>query len=322
MFHLTTIGDALIDLFFLLDEKNPCCRLNKDKKQLCFLYGEKMSIQKSAMAVGGNAANVAVGAKKLGLSSAIIASVGDDLNGHTVLETLEKSGVDTSQMRMEKNGVTRYSVVLTYKAERTILSYHSPHRYILPKKMHKTDWIYYTSMGAGFETLQKELEQYLVRHPEVQLAMNPGSYQLRFGLPAVKKILPRVAALFVNKEEVEKIVGKTGIRTTMTRLHRTGVKRIFLTDGERGSYSSDGSKILFFPPYPIQAVSKTGAGDAYTSGALSALIRGKTSAEAMQWGTANAALVVQKIGAEEGLATRAAIKKVMRRFPALLPETL
>lgn len=322
MFHLTTIGDALMDLFFLLDEQNPCCRLDKNKKQLCFLYGEKMSIQESAVGVGGNAANVAVGARKLGLTTSIVTSLGDDINGHFIGETLERAGVDTQRIQWQRNSATRYSVVLTYQAERTILSYHGKKSYRLPRRMSKSQWMYYTSMGAGFEALQKSLESYLEAHPEVRLAMNPGSYQIRFGLSLIKRILPRASALFLNKEEAELIAGQGEPKRLMSRLAKMGPQWIFITDGENGSYGSDGKTSLFLPVYPIPAVSKTGAGDAYTSGALSAILKGKHLAEAMQWGNANAASVIQNIGAEEGLATRAQIRKIIRRFPSITPKNI
>ncbi len=47
----------------------------------------------------------------------------------------------------------------------------------------------------------------------------------------------------------------------------------------------------------------TGAGDAYSTGLLAGLFHGKNLAEAMRWGAANGAAVVEHIGAQTGLLT-------------------
>ena len=81
MFDLITIGDATIDTFLILDAASNCCELNKKKAMLCLNYADKITIVGSAQSVGGDAANVAVGAHKLGLKTAIVTELGNDING-------------------------------------------------------------------------------------------------------------------------------------------------------------------------------------------------------------------------------------------------
>ena len=320
MFDLITIGDALIDTFFVLDEKNVGCTLNQNKKKLCFNYANKMSIEHSTLSVGGNAANVAVGVRKLGLDVAIRTHLGDDINGHVVYDALETSGVDTSLVSVRPEDQTRYSVVLNFKSERTILSYHGKRKYTLPK-LPNAKWLYYTSMGSGFEKVQNKILNYLKKHPECKLAMNPGSYQMKKGLIAIKRALPHVAVLLVNKEEGESIVGKrNSIGALINALHKTGPTVVVVTDSTRGSYASNGVNIYKMPAYPIKPMAKTGAGDAYTSGFLTATILGKTIPEAMQWGTANAGGVIKQFGAQKGLLSRSNINKIIKKYPNVKPR--
>lgn len=320
-FNLITIGDSLMDVFFVLD-KNANCVVDKKKKKLCFDYAEKICIEDSTHAVGGNAANVAVGARMLGLNTAILTDVGDDLNGHLVKEAIEKRNVDTSLIRLNKGQETRYSVVLSYEAERTILSYHAKRTYKFPKALPHTSWLYYTSLGAGFESFQSALLAYVKKNPQIRLAMNPGSFQMTHGLVAIKKMLPHTAILFLNKEEAVHLTGakNTNIRTLFQSLHAAGAGTVFITDSEQGSYASDGIARWYMPPYPIRPIAKTGAGDAYTSGALGALIVGKGTKEAMQWGTANAGGVIQQFGAQEGLLNIRSIQMMIRKFKKIEPK--
>lgn len=321
MLDLITIGDSLVDIFFIIDDNNTGCFLDREKKKLCFNYAEKMSIEQSTHAVGGNATNVAVGAKKLGLQTAIITELGDDINGQVVLETLQKTGLDLSLLTVHKNKETRYSVVLNYKSERTILSYQAERFYTLPE-LPKTKWIYYTSLGKNFERLQKQLVFHLKKHPDIKLAMNPGSYQIANGLTTIKKMLPLTSLLIVNKEEATKIINKTtrtGIKTMLRELSIQGPHTVVITDGIQGSYGIQDGNIFHMSPYPIQAKGKAGAGDAYTSGFLSATIFKKTIEEAMMWGTANAGGVIREFGAQKGLLKRRQIEKMLTEHKSIYP---
>jgi sugar/nucleoside kinase (ribokinase family) len=281
---------------------------------LCLNYADKIPIVHSDQSVGGNAANVAVGTKKLGLKTAIVTELGDDINGRAIESELKKSGVDTKLVKIIKKAETRYSVVLNYKSERTILSYHAKRNYSLPR-LPKTDWIYYTSLGKNFEKMQKQLVAHLKKNPQIKLSMNPGSYQLKNGLPAIKQILPLLDLLIVNKEEAERIVGENAdSKKLCLLLHVKGAKQVVITDGLNGSYAFDGEKVYHLHSAPLKAKAKTGAGDAYTSGFLSAIIYGLSVPEAMQWGTANAEGVIQVVGAQKGLLNKANIKKKIKKY--------
>ena len=52
---------------------------------------------------------------------------------------------------------------------------------------------------------------------------------------------------------------------------------------------------------PVDAYERTGAGDAFGSGCLSALIHGKPLDEALLWGTCNSASVIGYTGSQKGL---------------------
>ncbi|MFA4831328.1 MAG: carbohydrate kinase family protein [Patescibacteria group bacterium] len=314
MFDLITIGDSTIDTFLIIDDATLHCDLKKEHCQLCFNYAEKIPIKHSAQSVGGNAANVAAGAKKLGLKTAIVTELGDDINGYTIKEDLAQAGVDTRLVRCLRGRETRYAVVLNYQSERTILSYHAKRNYSLPK-LPRTKWIYYTSLGASFEKLQKKLLRHLKNNPDVKLAMNPGSYQIQKGLPAIKSIIPHASLLIVNKEEAQKIAGKKkDARALCLALHKQGVETVVITDSLNGSYAFDGEACWRMPASPVKAIAKTGAGDAYTSGFLSAIILGETIPEAMRWGTVNAGSVIQKFGAQKGLLNRAQINRLLKIY--------
>ncbi len=308
MYDLITIGDSTLDIFVVIDEATVQCDLQKDKCLLCLNYADKIPIKQTHYSMGGNAANVAVGCQKLGLKTAIVTELGDDINGLAVKEELEKSKVNTRMLKTHKNKETRYAVILNHQGERTILSYHAERDYTLPK-LPQTKWIYYTSLGKSFEKLQKKLESRLKKNPTVRLAFNPGSYQMKKGIKKVRSLLPKVELLFVNVDEARQIAGKKlPIKKLFKRLHKLGVMNAVITAGTKGSYASDGEKTYFLPASKKKAVAKTGAGDAYASGFLSAFFYDLPIRQAMKWGTANASGVISQFGAQKGLLNKKEIK--------------
>lgn len=323
MYDIITIGDSLLDTFLILDESDDTGILAQhDAKKLYFTYGEKIAVKNSVHSIGGNAANVAVGTAKLGATSAIVTQLGNDLTGYAIHRELHMQGVDTKFVRMVHGKETRYSVVLNYKAERTILSCHPEREYVLPR-LPKARWIYYTSMGKTFERTHDALKQYLKKHPGAKLVMNPGSYQFQKGLRHIQSLLPFTAVLIVNKEEAAKLAGKKEKpEQYLKALRKKGVGIAVLTDSINGSYASDGTNTYHMPSFPIVPIAKTGAGDAYSSGLLAALNEGRSLKEAMQWGTANAGGVIQHFGAQTGLLNKKTIKSLLKKYPDIIPKTL
>ena len=87
----------------------------------------------------------------------------------------------------------------------------------------------------------------------------------------------------------------------LVALSNQGPKMSVITDGGNGAYVFDGVKCLHCGVLPVDAYERTGAGDAFGSGFLSAVIKGKTMEEALVWGTVNSASVIGYVGAQKGL---------------------
>lgn len=322
MHDIISIGDTTLDVFLEFEEASLQCNLREQECLFCLDYADKIPVQKlTKIPAVGNAANLAVGASRLGLKSALYTILGDDDVGQDSQKILKKEGVSQSYIRFDSKSPTNYSVVLNYKGERTILVYHELRKYKLPR-LHKTDWIYYTSLGEGHESLQDEIEA-LVKKKKIKLGFNPGSHQLRAG---VRKLIPlmKVSEVFlVNKQEAEDLVGdKKNIKALLKKLHERGPKIVVITDGKNGSYVYNGEIYYHLKIKKVPVVEMTGAGDAFSTGFIAALINKKGIREAMRWGTLNSASVVQEIGAQRGLLTVKEMKKQSANNKNLQPEII
>lgn len=319
IYDLISIGDSTVDLFMEVDVKDAhtVCTLDNDRCVVCFSYGSKVPVGKmTRVAAVGNAANNAIGSSRLGLKTAIYTVIGSDKDSQETKDIFEREGVDTSFIIMESDKRSNLSVVLNYNSERTIFVYHEDRRYSLPQ-LPEAKWVYYTSVAKGHDILHRQVPEY-IKKTGARLAFNPGSYQLREGLEALGPVLAITDVLLLNREEAQFLVKGDieDIKGFLWKLKSAGPKTVVITDGRNGSYTSfDGREVWRAGiPESSPVVEMTGAGDAYSTGFLVALCKGKELPEAMVWGTMNATSVVQYVGAREGLLTEAKMQEFIEKY--------
>lgn len=327
MKQLVVIGDAIIDTQVMIDDASVECNFDKQRCRLCLDYATKIPVRESFQTVGGDGANVAVGAAKLGLATALLADVGDDSNGKIVLDTIKKADVDTTLISVAKKTPTRYAVILNFQGERTILSQHTKRNYIWPKNFPPTDWIYLTGLSEGLKPLHETLLKYIAKHGTVRLAYTPGSHQLKHGIADIRACLPAVDTLIVNLEEAELILGTTlkkerSVATLIHELLKLGPNEVVITDAQRGAYAGNIDDVFHLESFPIKVVSKTGAGDAFSAGYLAAKINGHSPQIALQWGIANSCGVISAIGAQAGLLNKKDLEKMIKKYSMVNPKKI
>jgi len=318
-----SIGDATLDTFIEVDEATLTCSINKDNCQLCFNYADKIPISSMVQKVAGNAANVAIGTSRLGLQSAFWTVLGGDSFSDLVLKKMRSEKVSTKYVEIQKKTRSNFTVVLNYQGERTQLIYRVDRKYKLPK-LEPAELVYLTAMGKNHEAVYEDLLAYLVEN-KARLAYNPGKEQLRSRKKFSLTILKYTEILFVNKEEATLLLEgrephfhkgtkkmKHGeIKDLLLRLHELGPKIVVVTDGVNGSYVFAEHEYYYLPILEGPLKERTGAGDAYATGFISALLQKKEIKEAMAWGTINSWSVVQDIGPIDGLLKKVNLQKTL-----------
>jgi sugar/nucleoside kinase (ribokinase family) len=320
-YDLVSVGDCTIDAFIKLHEASVHCSLNGDNCQLCMSFANKIPYESLTVIPGvGNAANVAVGASRLGFNAALLSAVGADRNGQDVLDVFRRENVSTEFVKVNRYKPTNYHFVLNFKAERTILVKHQDFEYADPALIDgRTDWIYFSSIGEHSLPLHRKVGDYLKKHPDVRMGFNPGTFQMQFGVKKLKDIYARTHVLFVNREEAGRILNikSLDIPSLFRGLHKLGPKIVVITDGPKGAYASDGTTHYFMPPYPDPKppISRTGAGDAFSTGFMCALMYGLPVYDALRWAPIESMNVVQAFGAQTGLLTKSKLLAFLKKAP-------
>ncbi len=321
-YDIVTIGDALEDVFVEPELKVKTDQSVLSGKSMSLEFGEKIPLNWVDFEIGGSACNAAVGFGRLGFKTGIISMFGDDDPKDKVLKRLKNEDVDTSNVIINKNYQTGYSVILSVKGERTILVFHGPKDYQKVKidPNLATGWLYLAPLGHDTDELEKDIVSF-VAEKDARIGWNPGSIQIAQGANHWKHVLKCTSVLFLNKEESIKFLGipvRPEMKEVMKRLYNYGPKIVVVTNGKEGATAYNGKDFYHLAPdQRIEKVDVTGAGDSFAIGFLGRLIKADWKEEiseseireALAWGIKNSSSVIKYIGAQRGLLTKSEMMK-------------
>lgn len=317
------IGDTVVDDFIRLKDASVHCNINNEACEICMRWGDKIPYEFHVLIPAvGNSSNAAVAAARLGLASGLRAYVGEDAYGAQCVASLAAEQVDIDHVEKQLGKKTNCNYVLWYEGQRTILVKYETFDYKVPMLAEAPNWLYLSSLSDNTIPYHEAWLEQLGKWSGTKLAFQPGTFQMKMGKEALAKVYARTDIFFCNKEEAERILGiepTQDAKSLLTQMKALGPKTVVITDDVRGATAADEQNNFWFiprypdprPPYEI-----TGAGDAFASTTVAALSLGKNLQEALMWGATNASAVLQEIGAQKGLLTRAQLENNLANPPA------
>ena len=307
MVKILAIGKGTQDVFLRSDEFDPHTRGKKVYTEIPL--GLKMEVEDVTFSTGGNATNVAVTLARQGIETAYMWGLGEDPASQSILQELDREGIDTSHVLQDPHYQSGYSVIMiATNGERTILNHRGNafgrsgrHNFNLAA-IEGYDWIYPTSLGHGGLRLLREIIDAAEKYG-TKVMLNPAGPELA----EKEKLLPlleSVDVLITNKEEMQQLVsGKTCEELALHALNYAPV--VIVSDGPNGVVATDGKTIVRAGMYEdVPVIDRTGAGDAFASGFLSQWAQGKSLRDSVIFASANSTNVVTKIGAKAGILRR------------------
>ena len=294
--RIAVVGSANIDLTTFAD------RFPKP--------GETIFGQSFDLGFGGKGANQAVAARLCGAEVFMVARVGSDLFGPATIENFRKQGIDPSHVRqvdglssgvapifVEPNGQNRILVVkgandavtpaaveaagdMLKSADCIVLQFEIP-----------LETVYYTVAFA--------------RKHGIRCIVNPAPAQA-VDMSALKDL-----DYFVpNESEAETITG-AAVKTVddakkcAEKLIGGGVRRVIITLGANGALLASHDGCEHVPPFKVDAVDSTGAGDAFIGSFAVFLGEGVPEKEAVRRANLYAGLSTTGVGTQKSFYDRA-----------------
>jgi 2-dehydro-3-deoxygluconokinase len=255
--------------------------------------------------IGGAEANVAAACARLGLSTAWISALPANPWGDRIRRELTGHGVDCGHVRMTEGArVGVYFLEYGVPPRPVRVLYDRRDSAFARLTAAQVDWepvrrarlVHLTGITPALgESARALVERALAEATTVSFDVN---YRATLWSPAearafLEPVLARVRYLFIGQGEADTIFGFAGApEPTLDGLARLAPKAtISLQRGEEGSTVLDGGRLFRPTRRPaVQVVDPIGAGDAYAAGFLWATLRGCSLQEAVDAGTAVAAI--------------------------------
>jgi ribokinase len=167
----------------------------------------------------------------------------------------------------------------------------------------------------------------------IKISFSPGALYATKGLKVLSPILDRTHVLFINQNEIGQLTGEDVIAGAETCL-RQGCHMVVVTlgKGTRLELSQGTVTAAVYirdaeSEYAVESTSRnivsevntTGAGDAFASGFLYGLVKGKGLEECGRLGDITARFSITKLGTRHGFPT---LNQVSKRYQELYSEQL
>lgn len=325
------IGSMGKDVFFPLTDSSVDASLGSVRR-FCFVCGDKVHVEDRFNALGGCACNVSIGLVRLGIEAVALGNVGTDDEGRWIVEVLRKEHVEDEKVCMVTDANTDLSMILVdpRTGERTIFVNRDVGESLLIRRedLVSAAWCFVGSLYGKYIHDNMHIIHDAIGKNEVKLIYNPGGHNIINDDSIVLDLVHHAQIVFVNKSEAQAIVEKFSLPHTTEKIsderylldvlhqHMKNAEGIIvITDGRRGAWTrDDNGDILHTDTVDKVARDTTGAGDAFASGFIAAVMHGRSRSECMQWGAANSDAVIDQYGAQDGLLTYDIIKERSQNF--------
>jgi fructokinase len=294
---------------------------------------EATSFQRCA---GGAAANVAAGLAKLGVRSAFVGKVGQDVFGKFLVRELRDAGVSTQGIVLDPDHKTRLAFVTVGSSGEREFEFWEKR----PADVQLTWPDIDRAMIRGSAVVHVS-SFLLIDEPSRSTAFAVANACVRSGRPvsfdpnfrpslwpskaAARRLLLKMVSLTsilrLNAEEAYFLTRRRTDEAAARALRALGPSLVVITRGADGCYMQSGAAATFVEGFSVRAVDTTGCGDAFLAGLLSTLARTETNVGQMneeelqsmgRFANAVGALTATKRGAIPALPALAEVHKFLK----------
>ncbi len=305
------------------------------------LYGGQVGGRLEDMAsfnkyVGGCPANIAVGAARLGLRSALLSRVGDEAMGRFIRQQLAREGVDTSHVITDPQRLTALVILGIRDRETFPLIFFRENcadmalsagdfapEFIASARAIVVTGTHFSTPSVGEASMAaiaaaKAAGSAIVLDIDYRPVLwglgGHGTGEVRFVDDAtvtkhLQSILPHCTVIVGTEEEIHIAGGATETIAALRQIRAISPALIVLKRGARGAAAFPGSipraveDAITASGFPIEVYNVLGAGDAFLAGFLRGYLRQQPLERALSLGNAAGAIVVSRHGCAPAMPT-------------------
>jgi sulfofructose kinase len=254
----------------------------------------KQQVRRYFQQPGGQIPTALVALQRWGLRTAYVGCFGDDEGGRLQRASLEREGVDVSGAHQRPGVGSHVSVIFVDEGsgERGIL-WHRPDELALRRE--ELDRRMLTAGRVLFMDAE-DLDNAIVA---ARWAKEDGVLVvLDMDEPGQRsaEMLALADVVVVPAGFPEKLTGIGDIHTALRSMGGMGPALVAVTLGRGGAMAFEGNRISHVPVFPVRVVDTTAAGDLFHAGCIYGLLRSWSTARALRFAAAAAALECDGLG--------------------------
>src|SRR5437660_2048125 len=236
--------------------------------------GELVMADGMLLTIGGCAANAAVDLVKMGVPTAVVGRVGDDVFGRVVTDMLQSAGVDVSLVHPTPGADTSQTLIVnvTGQDRRFIHTFGANGEFraadIPRERLRQVRVLYLGGYLLMPKIVQEELvpvfaeaQQFGVKTVLDVATPGPANY-----LPRLEKLLPHVDVFLPNNHEADLIAGEQDPVRQAELFHKLGARTAVVTTGPEGAVLVQGGLRLRSGIFSVPYMDASGGGDAFDAG--------------------------------------------------------
>jgi ribokinase len=268
------------------------------------------------LVLGGSAGITAAGCARLGLRTALLTALGDDLFGAITRQRVEERGVELLLAGSQAGVPTGLSVILAETDDRAILTLPGTIPALRPDDVTDEHLAATRHLHVASLYLQPRLAAGLAGVFRRARAAGVGTSLDTNWDPAerwesIDEILAHTDVFLPNANELRAVTGQPDLDRAAARLVAAGTT-VVMKNGAAGARAWGPEGEWAAPGRPVGVVDTTGAGDSFNAGFLAARLSGRPVAEAIGWAAAAGSLSTRAAGGTAAQATRAEISPSAR----------
>jgi len=268
---------------------------------------ESVSFDRAVLSPGGCASNVAVGLAALGIPTALICKIGQDVAADILRRTWSKFRLNLDYVKTEPSVHTAISVgLIDHDAQPRFIHTPGANRFLtindFPQELFNNTKIKLLHIAGFFVLpgfLDERLKDFFKRARQsgwivtLDVVNSKRYWKPEFLFPCMSEI----DIFLCNRNEAAKLTGKDDIEESAQQLRHSGAKAVIIKAGKDGCFLHNDEQVGMIPTQNnVEVVDTTGAGDAFAAGLIAAIVNGRNLYEACLQGNACGAKVVQELG--------------------------
>jgi len=275
------------------------------------LPGETISGADLQILPGGKGANQAVAAARLGASVSMLGRVGSDNFGSYLLENLESNNVDTRLVQRDDASTGTATLIVDSNGQNSIVLSAGANGKVSDADVRTASFpdfnLLLLQLEIPIETVLSAARR--AKESGLRVLLNPAPAR-----PLPEELISLPDFLLPNEIELSLLTNQTvndipSAEKASKILLGRGAQTIILTLGANGALIVTKEMTRHIPPFKVNVVDTTAAGDAFIGGFASALLQNKSLEEAVRYGCACGALATTRFGAQPSLPTREEVEK-------------